>query len=289
MHTPVVRMGDYGRDEHDNSAAHHSGREGSASLTAVMGELRGGRRGLPSGREFPYAGAARAPPLRRAAPRGAPRMRVGLAVAMVVLALLSGSAAAQSTVQRVTIKGAHGVIIMPKDWNGGLFLYAHGYTADKRILVPIPDDLTTANLLLIPGLLFVPPGYASAVTTFRSVGWYVKDAVKDIENLRRYFVKRHGKPTRTYVWGHSGGGMVTQAVIEYFPRTYVGAAPMCGPGAGGWRNFNGAFDVRVLYEYACRRVPEARFACRVLSHRGGRCLKEGDCPVGQTCGGPEGR
>ena len=30
---------------------------------------------------------------------------------------------------------------------------------------------------------------------------------KDIENLRRYFVKKHGKPKFTYLWGHSGGGM----------------------------------------------------------------------------------
>ncbi len=214
-------------------------------------------------------------------------MRVRLAAAVVALALLSGSAIAQNTVERVTIKGAQDIIIMPKDWNGSLFLYAHGYTADKRILAPIPEDLSKANTLLLPGLLFVPPGYASAVTTFRSVGWYVKDAVKDIENLRRYFVKKHGKPKHTYIWGHSGGGMVTEAVIEYFPRTYEGAAPMCGTGAGARRNFNGALDLRVLYEYACQDVPAARFACRVCSDGKSRCLKDADCPAGQTCGAAE--
>src|SRR2546425_2520733 len=192
-------------------------------------------------------------------------MRARLAAAVVAFALLSGSAAAQNTVERVAIKGAQDMIVVPKDWNGGLFIYAHGYTADKRILAPISEDVSKVNTLLLPGLLFVPPGYATAVTTFRSVGWYLKDAVKDIENLRRYFVKKHGKPRHTYIWGHSGGGMVTEAVIEYFPRTYEGAAPMCGPGAGGWRNFNGAFDLRVLYEYVCRDVAGVRFACRVCS------------------------
>ena len=208
-------------------------------------------------------------------------MRTDTAAALVAFALLSGSAAAQNTVERVTIKGAYDVIIMPKDWNGSLFLYAHGYTADKRILAPIPDNLSQANVLLLPGLSFVPPGYASGVTTFRSVGWYVKDAVKDIENLRRYFVKKHGKPTHTYLWGHSGGGMVTEAVIEYFPGTYEGAAPMCGTGAGAWRNFNAALDLRLLYEYVCRDVPAARFACRVCADGKSRCLGDADCPAGQ--------
>src|SRR2546428_4715417 len=81
--------------------------------------------------------------------------------------------------------------------------------------------------------------------------------------------------------------MVTQAVIEYFPRTYEGAAPMCGTGAGAWRNFNGAFDLRVVYEYVCRDVPAARFGCRVCSDGKSRCLRDADCVGGQTCGAAE--
>ncbi len=214
-------------------------------------------------------------------------MRARLAAAVVAFALLSGSAAAQNTVERVAIKGAQDMIVVPKDWNGGLFIYAHGYSADKRLLAPLPADPSKAPLLLLPGLAFVPPGYASAVTTFRSVGWYVKDAVKDIENLRRYFVKKHGKPKHTYIWGHSGGGMVTEAVIEYFPGTYEGAAPMCGTGAGAWRNFNAALDLRLLYETVCRDVPAARFVCRVCSDGKSRCLGDANCPAGQTCGDTE--
>src|SRR5438093_11682737 len=105
-------------------------------------------------------------------------MRARLAAAVVAFALLSGSAAAQNTVERVAIKGAQDMIVVPQDWNGGLFIYAHGYTADKRLLAPLPAEPSKAPLLLQPGLLSVPLGYATAVTTFRSVGWYVKDAVK---------------------------------------------------------------------------------------------------------------
>src|ERR1043166_9494636 len=71
------------------------------------------------------------------------------------------------------------------------------------------------------------------------------------------------------------------------PNTYDGALPMCGPGAGGRRNFDGAYDLRALFEYICGDVPGAQFGCRVCSDGASRCLAEGDCPAGQTCGGPE--
>ena len=186
-------------------------------------------------------------------------MRIFLVAAVLVAAARS---AAPQTVERVAIKGANAVITVPRDWNGSLFLYAHGYTADARILAPIPADVAQADPVLLPGLLpFVPAGYATAVTTFRSIGWDVRDALKDIENLRRYFVKKHGPPRHTYLWGHSEGGMITEAVIEYFPHTYDGAAPMCGTGAGA-----SAF-----------RPP------RVLA----RCFDDADCPPGETCAATE--
>src|SRR5262245_5590195 len=140
-------------------------------------------------------------------------MRVRL-LALVLLALTTASpAAAQwATVDTFTIKGAHGLIIVPENWNGSLFIYAHGYSADERILEPFPADLTPANFGSKLNVLFqatVMPtflGYASATTTYRSVGWYVRDSVKDVEAVRRRFVQRYGTPHHTYLWGHSGGG-----------------------------------------------------------------------------------
>lgn len=214
----------------------------------------------------------------------------GTWVRWVTLALLVAAGpghAQQQPPEIFSIKGAQNAIIVPAEWNGDLFLYAHGYSADKRLLAPLKEGLAGVDQLLIPGIAFAPPGSAIAVTTFRSIGWYLKDSIKDIENLRRYFVKKYGKPKHTYIWGHSGGGLVTEAVIEYFPNTYDGAAPMCGPGAGGWRNFNAAFDLRVAYEYVCRDVPDARFVCGVCSDGASRCLTDAHCPAGQTCGATE--
>lgn len=217
--------------------------------------------------------------------------RIGLVV-IAWLACVVPASAQWSTIEAPVIKGAPGLIIVPDNWNGSLFIYAHGYTADDRFVQPLPDDVTPGNFtsklpqLLQASVLPAFSGYAIATTTFRSSGWYVKDAVKDIENLRRYFVKHYGKPKFAYMWGHSGGGMVTAAVIEYTPNRYDGALPLCGPVAGARRNFNGAFDLRSLYEYVCGDLPAARFTCRVCSG-GARCLADGDCPTGETCGAAE--
>ena len=107
---------------------------------------------------------------------------------LVALVLLVAPAAAQSfkTVDTFTIEGAHGVIIIPDNWNGSLFIYAHGYTADERFLKPFPPDLTLANAaqkldtLVLAVIVPTFSGYASATSTFRSVGWDVEDAIADI-------------------------------------------------------------------------------------------------------------
>jgi len=76
-------------------------------------------------------------------------------------------------------------------------------------------------------------------------------------------------------------------VLELASPPYDGALPFCAPGAGARRNFNGAFDLRAVYEDVCRDVPEARFACHVCSGMKARCLVDADCPAGQTCGKAE--
>ena len=131
-------------------------------------------------------------------------VRTLAALLLLALAGLRPAAALTfKTVDTFAIKGAQGLIIIPENWNGSLFIYAHGYSADARLLKPFPPDITAANIgskvdfLFLAMLLPTLDGYASATTTFRSVGWYVEDAIKDIENLRRHFVKKYGKPKHT--------------------------------------------------------------------------------------------
>src|SRR5262245_55697776 len=131
------------------------------------------------------------------------RMRC-LAIVIVLLAVALPARAQWKSVEPVGIKGAYGLIIVPESWNGSLFIYAHGYSADQRLITPFPPDLTLGNFLdgrvnmlfqatLIPTL----QGYASATTTFRTPGWNVKDSMKDVENLRRYFVKKYVRQKHT--------------------------------------------------------------------------------------------
>jgi len=218
-----------------------------------------------------------------------------LALLALILAALASPAVALTfrAVEPFSEKGAFDLIIVPEPWNGGLIIYAHGYTADQRTIVPYPADITPSNIAskLTGGdqVLQVPLnfGYAAATTTYRSVGWALADAVKDIENIRRHFIRRYAKPMHTYIWGHSEGGMVTEAVAELFPHTFDGALPFCAPGAGARRNFDGGFDLRAIYEYVCGGVPEARFLCHVCSGGTARCLDDVDCPAGETCGAAE--
>src|SRR5919198_4150156 len=160
-----------------------------------------------------------------------------LALVALVLVVLNAPAAALTfrAVEPFAEDGAYSLIIVPEPWNGGLFIYAHGYTPDQRTIVPYPADITPANLgtKLTGGdaVLQIPLnfGYAAATTTYRSVGWAVEDAVKDIENIRRHFIATYGTPKHSYIWGHSEGGMVTQAVLELASPHYDGAFPFCAP------------------------------------------------------------
>jgi hypothetical protein len=77
-----------------------------------------------------------------------------LAIAVALLLFAAPARAQWKSVEAVEIKGAYGLIIVPENWNGGLFIYAHGYSADQRIIAPFPSDLTPGNVLNEVGTLF---------------------------------------------------------------------------------------------------------------------------------------
>jgi hypothetical protein len=88
----------------------------------------------------------------------------------------------------------------PRELNGGLFIYAHGF-GDQRLVTPFPADpggsfLSKVNMLFQASIIPALNGYASD-DDLPAAGWYVKDSIKDIENLRRYCeeVRRRSRPT----------------------------------------------------------------------------------------------
>ena len=111
-------------------------------------------------------------------------------------------------------------IEVPDNWNGKLVLYAHGFRTGN------PLELTVSNPSIRQHL--VTSGYAWAASSYSKNGYDVKQGVKDTHALGQHFNGLVGKPTLTYITGHSMGGHITGVAIEQYPRAYAGALPMCG-------------------------------------------------------------
>src|SRR5882762_4732296 len=136
-----------------------------------------------------------------------------------------------------TLDGAAYAIRLPKQWNGTLLLWSHGY----REAAPWPPDF--APVVTTPQVSPTDPdgsgsdavsrqllsqGYALAGSAYKSNGWAVADGVKADEDLHAKFVDVVGSPRRTYVWGGSLGGLITEVVSEQNPKWVDGSAPIYG-------------------------------------------------------------
>ena len=150
------------------------------------------------------------------------------------------------------INGAAYEIKVPQHWNGTLLLYSHGY----RFAQPAPPDFAAVDTKaqvsssdadgtgadpLSQDLLAA--GYALAGSAYKSNGWAVADGVQAGEDLHAKFVSLVGTPLRTYVWGDSLGGLITEILAEQNRSWVDGSAPMCGALAGPNINFDLALDV----------------------------------------------
>lgn len=188
----------------------------------------------------------------------------GLAVAAPVLLLAAcgsgaGSRAAEvrSTATNVSSTGCDKVtcsgelegpkyeIQLPKTWNGTLLLFSHGYRAAEPAppdLAPVNTDAQSAPTDEVAKDL-LGKGYALAGSAYKTNGWAVADGVAAGEQLHQYFVDKVGTPARTYVWGESLGGLITETLAERHPDWIDGAAPLCGVLGGTNLNFDLALDL----------------------------------------------
>jgi pimeloyl-ACP methyl ester carboxylesterase len=142
-----------------------------------------------------------------------------------------------------TLGGAAYRIDIPKNYNGTLVVYCHGYsmTPGRFDKDKAPTTLTKA---------FLDLGYGVAQSGYSTGGWAVREALEETEALRKYFVSKYGRPKWTYVAGHSMGGTITLATIESSPDVYDGALPMCGPiGPIHTMMSRRMFDTLVVYDY----------------------------------------
>jgi pimeloyl-ACP methyl ester carboxylesterase len=143
------------------------------------------------------------------------------------------------------LDGAKYEIQLPKSWNGTLLLYSHGYRQAEPAppdFAPVSTEASAAPTDEVATAL-LDQGYALAGSAYRTNGWAVQDGVAAGERLHDYFTANVGKPDRTYVWGESLGGLITETLAEKHPDWIAGAAPVCGVLGGSNLNFDLALDL----------------------------------------------
>ena len=149
-----------------------------------------------------------------------------------------------------SIDGAAYRILLPDTWNGTLLLWSHGYRSPQ----PAPPSFGPVSTQAEPAPGWdgtsspiadelLAQGYALAGSAYASNGWAVADGIKAGEDLHAFFAEQVGQPKRTYVWGASLGGLITQVLAERNPDWVSGVMPTCGVVAGPILNFDLALDV----------------------------------------------
>lgn len=177
--------------------------------------------------------------------------RIAIHLGLVLLTGLSTLAAAQTVRTGQTASGAFYQIAVPDGWqpSDGLVIWNHGF--DLGAPEPEPDLGPLVDLQL-------GEGYAVAASSYSLNGWALFQTLADNRQLYQAFTAAFGVPDEVLVYGASLGGIVTAQAIEGGGLgNVVGAMPICGA-LGGSRIWNGAVDLRLIYDEVCKDVPEAR-------------------------------
>lgn len=127
-------------------------------------------------------------------------------------------------------------------WNGTLLLYSHGYVVpgSSNPAEDVSDPVTSGWML--------GHGFAMAGSSYARTGWAVAQAIPDQVATLKAFDARYGKPRQTVAWGDSLGGMITEGLVQDYPKLFTAALPMCGVGSGGVATWNVALDAEVAFQ-----------------------------------------
>jgi pimeloyl-ACP methyl ester carboxylesterase len=132
-------------------------------------------------------------------------------------------------------------IIFPENWKKKLVMYAHGYE-----FMGAPPQSKNKDFIkrMAP---FLKNGFAVAASDYAYQGFALPQGVDDTEALRKYFIKKYGKPDTTIIAGHSMGGGVSLATIENFGENYQGALAMCPLASRPYLQCRKEFDIYATF------------------------------------------
>jgi pimeloyl-ACP methyl ester carboxylesterase len=142
------------------------------------------------------------------------------------------------------VGGAPYALFLPAAWNGELVLYAHGFRdaaspvgfRDQDGFYAVRDSLLNR-------------GYAFAYSSFSENGLAIKDGAQHTHQLRGIFTSTFDQPGRTYLMGHSMGGVIAVKLAEQHPEQYDGALSMCAELGGMQATADYIAHIRVLFDY----------------------------------------
>ncbi|HKM74511.1 MAG TPA: DUF6351 family protein [Stellaceae bacterium] len=146
---------------------------------------------------------------------------VGIAAALILALGLGIAHAAEAPARYQGVLGfAPYPINVPRDWNGGLVMFAHGYEGEG-------SGAGTVRSSPLDGYL-TQHGYAWAASGYRAWGYRPDWFLLDLLTLRAHFINRFGQPRWTIIHGQSMGGHIAIASLELYPDVYQGALIECG-------------------------------------------------------------
>jgi pimeloyl-ACP methyl ester carboxylesterase len=166
-----------------------------------------------------------------------------------LLALLAGGVHAAWERTGQTPSGAVYRFAVPENWRAGddLVVYQHGLSFEQDLspqLGPLLD-------------LQLAQGYAVAASGYSQSGWAVFASPRDNRELIERFRTDVGVPGRILTYGASMGGYIALQLAEDPHVDVDGVLALC-PAAAGYRSWDAALDLRLVYDAVCDDVEGAR-------------------------------